>query len=503
MSRKRNKRVTHHKVAKVPMALPAQTIRGDGWSNLLTNIGAPNSRVNTTTYAFAPRLDKPTLTNIYTSDSIARQAVNIIVDDAMRGFINAEQQLLEELNRIKVKQKITEAASWARLYGGAAIIAFIDDGQDMDQSLNIENVRKVVSLQTYDRWQLTWSPIDISEDFYSEHYGHPEIFTVNPINGIPFQVHRTRMHLFGGERVPFQQYIANNRWDDSVIQSLYESLRNFGQTMNATAELVQDFIQPVLGVNGLTDMLSQGNEQMIADRLAIIDLSRSVANLVMLDAENETYTKHASSISGLADIIEKQQEHLCSGLKMPITKLFSTATKGLGASGKNDPDNWDHNVEAYRIDTIEPCVNWLIDILELQSTWTDKPESFEWEFPCLQVSNEHEVAKNRLLTAELDRIYIDSGAVSSEFLFKKRYTPSGFQTEIFISEEEMNEIEKENEINEEEANEMELKVNEVKSQMTANSNSQSNSDAIAKVEQIQKDLEQKFLEACIEKLETI
>lgn len=484
-----------------PPANVVTQINKDGWNSVLTNIGAKNSRVNSVTYGFNPRLDRQTLINIYTSDCVARQVVNIIVDDALRGFISAENDLLEELKRIKAKQKIIEAATWARLFGGAALVVFADDGQDMEMPLNVDRIKKVVSIQSYDRWQIQWISTDINQDFYSENYGHPEIYTIIPINGIPFRVHRTRMHLFAGERVPYQQYIANNRWDDSVIQSLYEPLRNFGQTMNACAEIVQDFIQSVVGINGLTEMLSQGNEKLIVDRLNVMDISRSVANIILLDAENETYTKHASSVAGLSDILEKQEEVVSAGSRISMTRLFSSTSKGLNSSGANDPDNWNNTVEAYRGDELEPALDWLIDLLEAQSLWVDKPASFKWEFPSLKVSNEHEVIKNRLITAQTDQIYMDRGAVQPEMLFKKRYTEGGFETDIYISEEEQAEIERENEINEVEEQAIQQNINEVKAQLQSASVAQSNSDSINEEERQKKQINIKIMETCNNLLE--
>jgi phage-related protein (TIGR01555 family) len=499
MSNKRHKQKNPIKTAPKELKLPEA--RGDGWGNVMTAIGASNSRVNATTYGFAPRLDERTLTNIYSTDSTARRVINIIIDDALRGFINAEDKLLEELKRLKVKQKIIEAATWARVFGGSALVVFADDGQDMEKPLNTDRLKKIISIQSYDRWRLTFSPTDISQDFYSEHYGHPELYTINPINGIPFKVHRTRMHLFGGERVPLQQYINNNRWDDSVLQSLYEPLRNYGQTMNATAEIVQDFIQTVLGVNGLTEMLEQGNEKLVIDRLNLIDLSRSVANTVVLDSQNETYSKHASSVAGLADLLEKQQEVISSGSGQPMTKLFGNTSKGLGASGQNDPDNWNNTVDAYRGDTLESPITWLVDLVEKQSLWTDKPESFDWSFPSLKVSNEHEVVKNRLMTAQMDEIYMNRGAVDPDILYKKRYMDGGFEIDIFFSPEELDEIGDLSESNEFEEQELQRSTNEVKEQIANAAKQQSNSDSLNELENAEKVLHQKLIETCINTLE--
>jgi phage-related protein (TIGR01555 family) len=477
MSNKRSKYKSHKKSSNFNQNTQITEVRGDGWSNLLTNLGSKNSRINTTTYAWSPKLDKPTLTKMYANDGITRQVINMIIDDAMRGFINAEQELLDELKRLSCKQKITDAASWARLYGGSALIAFADDGQSMDSPLNLDRLKKVVSLQVYDRYQLSSMPDDISKDFYSEHYGQTEVYTVMPISGEPFRVHRSRMHLFSGERIPFQDYISNDKWGDSVLQSIYEPLRNYGQSMNALAEITQDFIQTTISINNLTEILSQGNEDQLIKRLEINDLTRSVSNTVMLDAQEEKYSKHASSVSGLADIIEKIQEQISACARRSMTRLFGITSKGLGNSGNDDSDNDNNTTEAYRSDELEPCIDWIVTMLEAQKLWTDKPESFDWTFAPLKVSNEHELAKNRLLAAQTDQIYMDRG-VDPLLLFRKRYAEGGFQTDIFISDEDMAEIEADNEMIETSGNNSMKDVTEVKEIMALELETKSNKDSI-------------------------
>jgi len=488
MSNKRSKYKNQKKSSNLVQIPNSQVVRRDGWSNLLTNLGSQNSRINTTTYAWSPKLDKSTLVKMYANDGITRQVVNMIVDDAMRGFINADQDLLTELKRISSKQKITDAATWARLFGGSVLVAFVDDGQSMDKPLNLDNLKKVISLQVYDRYQLSSMPEDISNDFYSEHYGEVEVYTIMPTSGQPFRVHRSRMHMFSGERVPMQDYINNGKWGDSVLQSLYEPLRNYGQSMNALAEITQDFIQTTISINNLTEVLSSGNEGEIIKRLQINDMTRSISNTVMLDAQDETYSKHASSVSGLSDIIEKIQEQIAACARRSMTRLFGITSKGLGNSGNDDSDNDNITTEAYRCDELEPCIDWLITMLEAQKLWDDKPESFDWTFAPLKVSNEHEEAKNRLLAAQTDQIYMDRG-VDPILLFKKRYAEGGFQTDIFISEEDMAEIDTDNEMIEA-SNENTMKdVTEIKDIMLLEKGKQASLDSAFLYEDKKRSLE--------------
>jgi phage-related protein (TIGR01555 family) len=411
----------------------------DGWSNVITNLGASNSRVNSTGYAHSCKLDRATLTDIYITDGLGRRVVNILIDDALRSFVHCEKPLLDELVRMKSKQTMIDCATWARLYGGSAIVVFADDGQDMDKPLNMQTIKKVVSIKSYDRYQMQASATDMIVDYYDENYGEPATYSITPCGGMPFTVHRTRMHFFSGERLPNHVYYTNQRWHGSVLDSVYIALRNYGQTMNASAEIVQDFIQVILGINGLTDMLRSGNDDLVTKRSTVIDLTRSVSNTIFLDSEQENYQKQASNVGGLAELWDRFAEAISGATGIPISKLLGRSPSGLNSSGQSDIDNWNNIVEAYRGDEIAPCVDWLIKLLNKQSTWENskRPTNYNWSFPSLKISNESEIAKNRLLSAQLDQIYIDRSAVDAEFLFKKRYAGGAYNNDIIIEESEL------------------------------------------------------------------
>ena len=128
--------------------------RNDNWVNPLTRLGSSSSRTNNTIFRQSTHLDKRTLTEMYRTDGIAKRIINIVVDDSLRGFINADSDLLKELKRINAKQSMFDAASFGRLYGGALIVALIDDGMSLEQPLNHKKINKLISLRVFDKPEL-------------------------------------------------------------------------------------------------------------------------------------------------------------------------------------------------------------------------------------------------------------------------------------------------------------------------------------------------------------
>jgi len=150
--------------------------RNDGWQNVLTNLGTRNSRTNSTLYTSGVKLDQHTLKEIYRSNGIGKRIVNLVVDDAIRSFIEADKLLIKELARVQVKQIILEAGYKGRLYGGAMIVAFIEDGLGFDKPVNLKSIEKLMSLKVVNNYQISWQDEDICKDFSKEYYGKPEVF---------------------------------------------------------------------------------------------------------------------------------------------------------------------------------------------------------------------------------------------------------------------------------------------------------------------------------------
>jgi phage-related protein (TIGR01555 family) len=426
--------------------------RQDSWVNHATNLGVSTSRTNNTVYIPNLVLSKRTLEGLYNDDGIAQRIVESVVADSLKGFINADVALLAEMKRIKAKQKIFEAGSFGRLYGGALLVAFIDDGQELSKPLNLERIHKVSSLQVFDRYQVRFEEEDICHDIYQEHFGEPEIYTIvkqqyGYMKGeeLCFKVHASRCFLFGGQRLSSTATIRNKGWDGSILQACHNSIRNYAIINNSSVEIVQDFVQPIMKMSGLSDKASSGELDAVRRRLELIDRSRSSQNTIMLDSEGgEEYTKLPSTVSGLSELWEQFSETICATTGIPASRLFGRSPSGLNASGESDMKNWHDIVSTYREDQIEPCITWLTNIMQNQQNWQEKPTDFTWAFPLLDNPSEAELAEIRKKYAEIDAIYIDRGGISASGAWQERFGSGQFQRDIQLAKIE--EVDEEEEI---------------------------------------------------------
>lgn len=412
-----------------------QEQRSDGWNNILTSLGNKNDTSSYTKYSYDHRLSFQTLDNLYSGDGIAKRIVDIVVDDATRDFIEVEESLEKEYDRIKLKPTLVKCLKDARLYGGSICVALVDDGGEFDEPINFNRVKQLIKLRHYDRWQVSWTSTDLNNDPLSPNYGMPEYYQISPLVGTPYRVHVSRVFRFDGIQTPERIKVNNNGWCDSVLQGCFNGLMQYGSVAGYSANIVRDFIQVVLGVKGLSEMLRQGNDDLVTKRATIIDMTRSVANTVFIDSDGETYDKKASSVSGLDALWDKFKEKLSSETGIPQVKLFGDGIGGL-SNGSNDTRSWYDVVQAYRDSECPPFIEWVNNILKNQIVWKNRPKSLEYSFPSLWTPSEAEYADIKLKTAQTDAIYFGVQAVDPEYIYHLRHQNGYFRTEIKFDEDE-------------------------------------------------------------------
>ena len=418
----------------------------DGLINIFNRLGTKNASTGANKFFPDPKLSENLLTNLYASNGLCRRIVNILPEHALRNFITADELLLDELKRLKVKQKLMDACNWSRLYGAAVIVAFVDDGREMDKPLDLNNVKKLVHLRVYDCNRVRCEKEDLSNNYYAEHYGQPEIYTITPIGGESFKVHRSRLHLMEGDTIPDGRKQYNNYWSQSVLQSVYNDLLNLEITKNSAASIITDFVQNTISVENFSGLIgNEKNNVHLLNRMNLLEETKSASNMIYCDAESENYQKLSANVSGFTDIWAKFENQICATTSNMHMVLFGSSPSGLNSNGESEQESWNNKVESYQEDEVDPALTFIISIIEAQKLWdeTKRPKNFEWEFPPLKVANEMEVAQINLSVAQMDAIYIDRGAVGASFVYSKRYADGKFTPDIFIPPSELKEQERE------------------------------------------------------------
>lgn len=340
----------------------------DGWQNLLSSAGSNMDPGEYTHPVQESRLTQQTVEAIYRADGIGRRIVDLSADEATREWVTVQGNNAEDvdagLESINAKEQVNKALRWAGLYGGAVAVLLINDGSpDLDRPLG-GNIQSVDGIRVYDRHQTHWTQDDISDNPRSGYFGYPESIRISPIYGLPFRVHRDRLLVFDGLDVPDKIRINNHGWGDSRLQSVYRALSRYGEALSGTSGIIRDFVQPTLGMKGLSDMIASGQEDVVRKRLEILGLSRSILNVLLIDADEESYEKKASSVSGISDLLEELKHNISGVSGIPQTKLFGRSPEGMDASGDSQVRDWYDQVASEQERQVIPAIKYLVGLID-------------------------------------------------------------------------------------------------------------------------------------------
>lgn len=336
-------------------------IKEDGWQNLMTSLGTHRDGATHTHFVQDPILDSQTAEAMYMGDGIARRIVDIHAEEMTRAWINAPQEVLEELTRLNTRKHFTDALRWAGLYGGAIIVMALDDPNDLSEPLGKN--RTVHSLKVFSKPEV-YRPQD-GGNFFIGHNTSTRI-----------SVHPSRVLIFDGEDVPPSYRSRNGGWGISRLQAAAGPLSRYGSALGSVTALLQDYVLPVLKMKNLAATLGANQEDKIKRRLEIIGVSRSITNMVLLDADGDEYEKKVSSVQGIKDLLDELKHNLASTTGLPQTVLFGRSPQGMSATGEHDQRNLYDVIRAEQEDKLLPPLERLVSLLgfepsliELATLW--------------------------------------------------------------------------------------------------------------------------------------
>ena len=428
----------------------------DGWSNIYTGLGTSKDK---SVYSEKKRwrpLPRTVCESLFSADEIGAKAAKIIPYDATREGItwNMEERedhedvvkfLDTEFDRLDVWSTFAWAWTLARVYGGSLVYISVDDGvKDLSRPLNPKRIKKIKALRVFDRHEVTVTSMDIDNDLGSENYNKPEFYMVNdPLvydtSDEQLIIHHSRFIRFEGVQLPNDQYIKNNYWSDSIYNGLYDALRNYGVTHDAIAVILQEFNQPVYGIEGLSEALANDAEELVIQKIELTNLMRSVARAIILDKEDE-FTNVSTNVAGGKELVDLTVQRLVAGIDVPHTRLLGNSPTGLGGTGMSELINYYDNVKAQQKVTLRHPIKKVEELLFNQTTAPEKPEDLAFDFnPLFQLDREKE-ERSRQMQADIDETYINTGVLTPQEVSDSRFATGRYSYETIIKPDEVREV---------------------------------------------------------------
>jgi len=420
------------------------TSRVDGWGNLFTGFGISGvDKKQSTTFSLGKALAKPTLEALYRQDGLARQVLSLPVNDMVRKWFKVEgdtdNYIIGELDKLKARQVFRTAVQWGDLYGGSLIVMGLDDGQEMKLPLNETLLKSVKFLRVHDRYDITWNSGQLYTDPASEKFGLPEVYDINNLStGVTYQVHETRTLRFEGMDVPESVRVANQGWGDSVYDCYVPRLRGLGEAYENIEHIISEFIIGILSIDGLQDLISSGQEDLIKRRLNLIDLSKHVINSILLDT-TEKMERISSSVTGLEGMVAKLEGALCAITGIPQVLLFGEQSKGLGGESAGSIRLYYDDILSRQEDELRSPLERLCYLVQISSEGELHGTEIEgWNlcFNPLWQPTESEIVKTRAEQAKTDEVYINTGVLTPSEVKASRFGGESYSLDTDIDDEE-------------------------------------------------------------------
>jgi len=417
----------------------------DSYVNAMSGFGGQHDPMKRLTYNISTILDRSTMELLYRQDWLSRKIIETIPDDCTRKWIDIHipdeknvRDIQEKLKKLNAIVKIKEAMINARLYGGSVILLGIANGQAPIESLDYDNIDDILYLNVLDMTSLTVA--SYYKDPFKPNYGEPEFYKLNTKlrsdndNLIDHRIHETRLLRFDGAYLPeFTRHI-NKGWNDSVLNSMQQALKQYGTSIQAGALLFQDFISKVLKMPNLSELLQSDDGR----RALELRLQYAIANFsslgIILLGENEEFSKIQTPISGLAELIDKYIQIVSASSSIPRARLFGQSLGTLAGATETTRAYYDY-LCGYQIDHLQPQLMKLIKILLNSKNGLTKgiePEEWNFKFNSLWDATDKELTTARKMQGQTDELYIKNKTLTSEEVGRSRFRPDGYSFDTIV-----------------------------------------------------------------------
>jgi phage-related protein (TIGR01555 family) len=407
----------------------APNINTDGWNNVYTKQGVSGSDKQLgTSFSKPTQLTETLVEDIYRGDGISKRIIDLPTGEMLRrGYEvmgDTDGDIIKYLDKIHANKHLLQGLRWGRLYGGSIVVIGIDDGSNkLDEPVNETRIKSIEFLRVYDRYRVNHSTSDLYSDPAHAKFDTPEFYNVSPVSGTPFRIHESRVLVFDGVPVSDRIRQENQGWGDSYYQAIYNELANLAGVYFGARNVVDDFIQIILKIENLQDLIASGREDEIKTRLNIIDLGRHVMNTILLDAREE-YEKSASSVAGLHELLGKFELMVSAVTGIPMTLLMGQSPAGMNATGESDITLWYDSVAEDQQSELKPQIERLVYLSMLAKQGPTKGKILpEWavEFNPLWQPTESQIVETRSKQATIDKIYIEQSVLTAEEVAISRF----------------------------------------------------------------------------------
>jgi len=398
--------------------------RTDGFVNTVTGLGGTRDGTTHMGVSTGVTLQCHTLDVLYSESHFVATIVDSLPEQALLKGVTIPEDTDKALSKLslkwKVLSKIQEAAIWGRLFGGGLLVFGVTGLQDTPLDLATMVPGTLEYLLVLDRREFEKGPEGPD--------GEPEYYTMT--RGDQTRIHPSRCVFFGGARTSRTKRDRNSGWDFSVVQRPYSIIRDAETNWRSVVHLLSDASQAVLSISNLVDLVSEGELGILQNRLEAIQMGRSVARAITIDAEHESFEQvGVANLAGAEKVLESTWLLVAAAARMPYTLLMGQSAAGMDATGKGDQDSWHNHISAYQTGVLEAPLTRVLQVIARDAS-LDFALDVSVEWPALAPLTDQEIAQSRLTVAQADALYLDRDVIAPEEVAIARWSGGGYSADM-------------------------------------------------------------------------
>ena len=351
------------------------------------------------------------LTYLYKTFGILGKVVDIPVDDAYKngGFdLEADsidedeiQDLQNTIDRANDIEQIKIAQKWARLFGGAAIIAL--SGNDLSKPINYEGLyNQQLEFIAVDRWQLTYSLSNVNMrggtwklTNYKGLYGDKD----TDYSGYQ-DIHPSRVFIVNGKKAPFLIMQQIQGWGISVYEQIFQDMSQFFKARNVMFELLDEAKTDVLKLASLQTAISTGSGLNAVQQMTdFIAQNKNYKSQITISKDDD-YEQKQISFSGFEGILKEIRIMMSGSANIPVNKLWGEGVTGFG-SGEDSLENYNSQIENEIRTPANALIHWMLKLRCFQLFGREVPDLVKtWKnLRVLSAIDEQNISDHKLANA--------------------------------------------------------------------------------------------------------
>ncbi len=399
-------------------------------TNVLTGMGDPlRDRSMVSTYVREPDIGVTTLDALYEGEGLAARIVDLPADDMVRESFDFEGlegvdvgDVHSAVEDYQCLEHLANLHRWGNHYGGALLVAAVDDGSPAYEPLQASRVRKVHGFEVLDRHCV--EPI-------TDGMRPPEGYRILSGTSTLLEdtvVHASRVRRCAGIEVSPRRKPHHRWWGVPRMQRVWKHLKAMLSAHQYGGSILHDVSVDVFHIVGLVEAFEKGNEELVRARLRSMQLSKSVLNAIALDAGGgadghtprpaESYMPQSRSVAGIRDLVELFVAAFVGVAGIPRSQLLGQTPGGMNTgSNSGELRAWYALVSSLQAKFGTRALNWMLELIFADRegpTRGKRPATWSIKWRPLHQMTALEEAEVRLKRLQGDKLLWDMTAAGGE-----------------------------------------------------------------------------------------